>query len=255
MRRIATCLCLSLVALIALAAPTQAQAVELPTGRAQGVKIVWKDGQVIVFGKRAAGLYKKIAGRKVIVSCWHITEHGRDGGDNPMRAPVRGRVLETGDRVRDWDYCRVWRAARVVRRGSTTLRQSRALIVAIPLTQRGAVFLDEQVKAVGLSVLLMFARGDDQPSPRGSFRDSASFVEEMEGVLRVSWFWPGRHPLVALTTPDGTPPAGSIGYYGDGAQHAAAVTLSSSGRRLFLERKADDVLHTNVADYLYGGFE
>ena len=58
---------------------------------------------------------------------------------------------------------------------------------------------------------------------------------------------------MALTSPSDTPPPGSVGYYSDGAQHAAAVVLSAAGRRLFVEVDADDVLRTNVARYLGEG--
>ena len=56
-----------------------------------------------------------------------------------------------------------------------------------------------------------------------------------------------------LASPADTPPPGTVGYYSDGAEHAAAVTLSAAGRRLFIEVDADDVLRTNVARYLYAG--
>lgn len=246
-------LALAIVAVLVFAAPASA-AGPLPTGHSQGVKIVWKGSQVIVFGKRAAGLYKKIAGRKVIVSCWRLTDGGRNGGPNPVWAPKRGRVLKTGDGVRDWDYCQVWRPAWTVRRRNTTTYHQRMLVVSIPLTQKGAVYVDEQVKAVGLSALLLFARRGNLSSPTGPFHASSVVVDFMGGVLRLPWFWPGRHPLVALATPDQTPALGAVGYFSDGLEHAAAVTLSASGRRLFIEHQRDDALHTNVAQYTFGGF-
>ena len=43
-----------------------------------------------------------------------------------------------------------------------------------------------------------------------------------------------------------------MGYYSDGGERAAAVIVSASGRRLFIEYQADGVLRTNVADYIYG---
>ena len=55
-----------------------------------------------------------------------------------------------------------------------------------------------------------------------------------------------------MVTPADTPPAGSIGYYGDGAERTAVVTLSTSGRRLFIETEPDDVLRTNLAQYIFG---
>jgi hypothetical protein len=59
---------------------------------------------------------------------------------------------------------------------------------------------------------------------------------------------------VALGAPSDTPPAGAVGYYSDGAQHAAAVVLSASGKRLFLEQNGD-VLHMNIAKYIFGGLD
>ena len=63
---------------------------------------------------------------------------------------------------------------------------------------------------------------------------------------------PLKLSVVELPSPSDTPPAGSIGYYSDGAQHAAAVVLSASGRRLFFEADADEVIRTNVLEYVYG---
>jgi hypothetical protein len=65
---------------------------------------------------------------------------------------------------------------------------------------------------------------------------------------------PGQRRVVALAAPSDTPPAGVVGYYSDGAQHAAAVGLSTQGRRLFLEVNGD-VLHTNIVEHLFGGFD
>jgi hypothetical protein len=63
---------------------------------------------------------------------------------------------------------------------------------------------------------------------------------------------PLRLSVVELPSPSDTPPAGSIGYYSDGAQHVAAVVLSATGRRLFLELDVDEVIRTNVLGYIYG---
>jgi hypothetical protein len=63
-----------------------------------------------------------------------------------------------------------------------------------------------------------------------------------------------RVTLVALETPSGTPPGDAFGYYSDGARHAAAVAVSASGRRLFLEYDGD-VLHTNIVRYMFGGLD
>jgi hypothetical protein len=57
--------------------------------------------------------------------------------------------------------------------------------------------------------------------------------------------------LVELAGPGDSPPSGRYGYYSDGHEQIAVVALSASGRRLFIERSAGDVLSTNVAGYLF----
>ena len=44
------------------------------------------------------------------------------------------------------DYCRVWLAPRTIKRHGQRIRFGRTLIVSIPLTQQGAVFIDEESK-------------------------------------------------------------------------------------------------------------
>jgi hypothetical protein len=55
------------------------------------------------------------------------------------------------------DYCRVWLAARTVTRDGERRRLGRRLVVSVPLTQEGAVFLDEQAKALSIIGLLGIA--------------------------------------------------------------------------------------------------
>jgi len=50
--------------------------------------------------------------------------------------------------------------------------------------------------------------------------------------------------LVSLASSTDAPPARTIGYYSDGREHVAVATLSRSGRRLFIEAAADNVLAT-----------
>jgi hypothetical protein len=214
---------------------------QLPVGETDGVRIVRERGAiVVVFTQRAARLYRRIAGKQVSVLCTEFTDDGIHSGGGGLRAPKRRRPLRTGDLTRGMDHCRVWLDARTVRRNGERQRLRRELIVSIPLTQRGAVFLDEEGKALELQSLLVLA----------------GFLTE-EGVPNP---WPtaaeilGRRfdrAIVALASPTDTPRQGAIGYYTDGRQHVAAVTLSASGRRLFVEWEAD-VLHTNVAGHIYG---
>jgi hypothetical protein len=105
------------------------------------------------------------------------------------------------------------------------------------------VFLDEEAKTIAMLEVALVA----------------GIVEERQKLPGHPTYdqLVGRYPRIArtvvgLAAPGDTPAAGKIGYYSDGAEHIALVTLSASGRRLFIEEAADDVLSTNVAEYLFG---
>jgi hypothetical protein len=55
--------------------------------------------------------------------------------------------------------------------------------------------------------------------------------------------------VVALASADATPPAGQVGYWTDGT-HAAAVTLSGAGRRLFVEDQGGLMVRTDATGQL-----
>ena len=237
--------------LLALVLPSASSAqAPLPVGEADGVRIVRERGAlVVVFTQRAEKLRRRVAGMRVSVLCTEFTSGGTNGGGVTQRAPKRGRRINTGDHTRGMDYCRVWLAARTVTRGGERRRQGREHIVSIPLTQEGAVFLDEQFKAFNLTVLLAASELGAEARNRTGFLSPAQLFP----LVRNSRPRP-PFALVALAAPSDTPPAGALGYYSDGAKHAAAVVLSASGKRLFLEFNGD-VLHTNIAEYLFGGLD
>ena len=236
-------------ALVLLAAPSGSGAqTTLPVREAQGVRIVRDQGAlVVVFTQKAAKLYRRIAGRIVEVECTEMDDGGTGAfegesiGTVTMRAPRRGRRLATGDLTRGMDYCRVWIPRRTVRRGDVRIGLPRRLIVSVPLTQPGAVYLDEQRTARRLHRWLLLA----------------GFVADERDLGR----WPSYSELVgadpepglgavALGGPGDTPPPGRVGYYSDSAEHVAVVALSRSGRRLFIEVDGD-VVSTNVAGFVF----
>jgi hypothetical protein len=245
------------VTLVLLGAPSSGIAqTKLPVGEADGVRIVRERGAIVfVFTQRASKLYRRIAGRLVRIDCTGPADeplHAYTGGDRAittgsgggmeMRAPKRGRRLVTGDRTRGMDYCRVWLTARIVSRHGKRERIGARLIVSVPLTQTGAVFLDEQSKAFRLVRVLV----------------AASLVAEQRhltgwptyALLRDWGFRKLGERFVKLASPTDTPPAGAIGYYSDGHEHVAIAILSGSGRRLFVEY-AGDVVSTNVTSYIF----
>ena len=166
-----------------------------------------------------------------------------------MRAPKRRRPIRTGDRTRGMDYCRVWLAARTIRRRGQRERRGRELIVSVPLTQRGAVHLDEEEKVWSLVGLLSFVAIFGEEDTWQGWPEPAELIETISDRGR------GRLELVGLASPADTPAPGAVGYYSDGRQHAAVVILSASGRRLFIEFDADEVLRTNVAGHIFSDFD
>jgi hypothetical protein len=191
---------------LALAPSAGAETVQLPVGEAQGVRIVRERGAiVVVFTARAARLWRRVAGKRVSVFCEERSGPDEDGfvtveeGGTTFRAPRRGRRLGTGDLTRGMDICRVWLEARTLRRNGMRQRYGRELIVAIPLTQEGAVRLDERARTYALFALLEIA------AHRGSnvdgFPTSADLVALVPVLPR-----PIRLSVVALPTPADTPP-------------------------------------------------
>lgn len=238
-------------ALISCAAAAPAGAATLPVGEADGVRIEpARSGLVVDFTKRAAPLYKRIAGKRVEIECTRIATGGGFGisaGDSSgamsMRAPKARTPLRTGQTTRGDDFCRVWLASRTTRRGSS----SRQLIVSIPLTQKGAVRLDEERTATMMLSVLVFAGelADTRRPP--VYPTPAQLVERLQARFRAA-----RRSVVALDSADATPPADTVGYWSDGAGHVAVVALSAQGRRLFAEFAPDDVVSTNVAQFFAG---
>jgi hypothetical protein len=236
----------------------------LPVGESHGVRIVRERGAlVIVFTSRAAKRYQRIAGKNIDVDCTdqqpseggpprarpfigphhpgEITE--RSSGGISMRAPKRRQKLYTGDLTRGLDYCRIWLASRTVRRNGGLQRIARRLIVSVPLTQTGAVFLDEETRSRRLLGWLFIA---GSVSERLNISGWPSYVQLVETLGA-----PAKSVLVDLGAPTNTPPAGRVGYYSDRREHVAVAVLSKSGKRLFIE-SAGDVLTTNVSQHIFG---
>lgn len=244
-------------ALVLLVAPSPSAAqTKLPVGKAHGVRIVRGERGTIVFvfTHRAAKLSKRIAGRVVTIDCPVLEPRerppragtggldplsgaGGSGGPVTIRAPKHGRKLVGHDLPRG-DYCRVWLTP-IGRHGG---RDRSRLVLSVPLTRTGAVFLDEESKArqlvgVLLGVLLVGERRQLSGWP----------------TYELLLDWGARKAgerFVGLDGPTDTPPAGAIGYWSDGHFHVAVVILSRSGRRLFIEF-ADDVVSTNVTGYIF----
>jgi hypothetical protein len=196
-------------------------------GEEQGVTVVrGSQGHVIRFAKRAAKVYRRIAGRRVIVGCSTVTKLGgsfvvEGGASSVIRAPRTRRSIRTHD-VSKSDFCFV------------RLRRGRELVATAPITANGRTYIDERLWVVLMDLPFSLTdEGTDVPP-------STALVVER-----------GRGLIVALDGPEGTPPPGKLGYWTDGVRSVCAA-LSAAGRRLFLDIE-HDVVRTNVLPYLTAG--
>ena len=144
--------------------------------------------------------------------------------------------MGTDGLARGADYCDIFRRQ----------RKKRPLpLVSVPLTQRGAVYVDERQRARELMSFLLVV----------SLWAGERGIEGWPTIEQILARWPRLEGhVVPLPDSSGTPPPRTLGYWTDGAAHVAVVELSKSGRRLFIEYEGD-VLHTNVSGYIFGDLQ
>lgn len=159
-----------------------------------------------------------------------------EGADGPHRRPTYHTLLD-----RHADFCDIGRVQLTITQNSFEASSvSGPTLDSIALTQRGAAFLEEdRLTATGLAVLEV-AIGEAQHQPDGHFLTAQQFVSgDPLGHLRI----------VVLVSPSDTPPAGTVGFYSDGVNHAEVVEVSRLGQRIFIDSN-DGVLSTNAAEHL-----
>jgi hypothetical protein len=226
-----------LAVLCALVGAGDAQAATLPVGHAKGVSVrVSRHAVEFRFTKAidltvAAILRPK---RQVELSCTTLGPLAIDGGRTSSRITQRVKVpahrtplrLPTGTRQHP-SFC-------TLRLVSTHLD-----IVDIPVTEDGAAYIDERHTLYGLRNAAFTASSDAQDAHSAMFETADQYISK----------YAQDGDMVALATPDATPPAGTLGIFSDGAHHFAAVALSTLGRRMFYDINGD-VLTTNGTPYL-----
>ena len=143
-------------------------------------------------------------------------------------------MLVLGRSAGRFDTCRI--EARRTRTRKRTVETTIVMDLGLPLTQRGAVFLDESEMLLSLDALL---EAVTPPEGQTAYRSAADAIERT-----------GLSNVVVLDDAAATPPAGKLGLYSDGAQHAAAVGVTKSGRRVFIDVNAD-ALSTNLSTALF----
>jgi hypothetical protein len=108
--------------------------------------------------------------------------------------------------------------------------------VIVAVTDAGAAYLDARARAIELSLTILAAN-----LTFGSFAHTTP-IERARLQL-------ATQDVVALASPDGTPPAGQVGYSDDGKAGYAAVALLRDGKRVFA-RQTDGVFSTNVPEFI-----
>ncbi len=231
-----------LLALIVAPAAARAQT-DLPLGEDHGVRLVLKRGAaVLVFGDRSAKLRERINSRYAWISCTELGDPFTSVGSGNLDAPRHGRRVRTGFNASGADFCLIFLRAHTVRRGHQSEHVGRRVLLSFPLTQAGAVYLDEASKAATMFTIGLVATLSKPKRVTGE----PTYAEVIEGSPKLA------KVLAPLAAPGDTPPPKKVGYYSDGAEHMVLAMVSAAGKRLFIERAAGGLLTTNVAEYLFG---
>jgi hypothetical protein len=188
---------------------------------------------VVTFKPAAAGRYRRIAGRNVQVGCVTIFRTTRSGAATEKvwaggrliaprrRGPLRAFVGERGRRP---DYCTV------------QLVRGRAEIAAVPVSARGAIYLDERRTVDDILGLLLLTQGAS-----GNPTSPARMQTLSKGLV------------VPVSGPEQPPPAGHVAYWTDGTNEVYLGALTHFGTLFFYQYViSSDVVTTNMLDWLSG---
>jgi hypothetical protein len=230
---------LAAVAALAGSAPAGAQDADRPL-EVRGVRAenAASGGVTITFTSSAAKLYRRVAGRRTIVTCQALEPAGAllvpldragelfsDKAAPSTRRPLRIREAGGGR----YDVCELT----VLRSRRGRLRS--VLSLSVPLTQPGAAYLEATRiggrMVAALIVTASLGRGGAYPAAQAVARE----------VPR----------LAVLAAPGDSPPAGRVGLYSDGARHVTVVGLTSTSVRLLIDANAG-VLTSNVPEVVLG---
>jgi hypothetical protein len=233
---------------LALLAPSAANGqtpTDLPVGEARGVRLVRGDGGglVLIFSQRSAKLRQRINSPYAWLSCTRLGEFFGTGSSGNLDVPRHGLRVRTGFDPGPADFCRFFLRAHTVERDGMRQRVPRRILFSIALTQAGAVYLDEESKTATMLTVSLLA---------GLEKDERKLDGELTYAQLIDAYPKLARAVVALPAPGYSPPPRRVGYYSDGQEHTVLAMLSASGKRLFIERSAGDVLSTNVATHLFG---
>lgn len=228
-------------AALGIPAPALAQAPTLPL-EVRGVRVQsTAPGAVrITFRHDAERLYRRVAGRSLIVRCERVDATTgplllrEDRGSELARtitAPRKRQPIalrQPGSSAR-FDVCRLVGGS--VRGGRRNPRFVRRLSLWVPVTQPGALFLRDRSlgerMVAALDIIAALGRDGRYPA----FAAASGVIPD----------------LFELSAPDATPPARKLGLFTDAAQRLTVVAVTLTGRRLFIDANGE-VLTSNVPE-------
>jgi hypothetical protein len=231
------CGCLVMLLVSAWLAPAGATAAGLPVGHAKGVSVqVGRHGVNFRFAKSldptVAALLRPR--RHVELSCTTLGPLKIDGTRPSSSETERVQVPERRTRLRLTTGTRQHPSFCAIHLDSTGID-----IVDIPVTQEGAIYIDERRTLFEIWNAAFTAAGDAEDAHSATFESADQFVNK----------YGSDGDVIALASPDAVPPAGKLGIFSDGDRHFEAVALTTLGRRMFYDINGD-VLTTNGTTYL-----
>jgi hypothetical protein len=186
------------------------------------------------------GVRYLVTGRRVELRCTWLQPARLDGlrpsdaWNRRLRAPRHLHVLRLGHHEPNRpSFCSIWQIDPVYRS-----------LVDVPITEDGAIYLDERHTFFALTFAADDASADAKEAGTTTFPTTEQMVD--------GYSHSNSGTAVALASPDATPPPGKLGIFSDGVHHFEAVKLTTLGRRLFYDLN-DGVLSTNGQAYLYAG--
>ena len=213
---------------------------------ADGVRVVRSStGEALIrFDRKAAKIFKSVAGKRAEVGCGTVTAEPL--GDGPLsttgfmtnpdfKLPKRRGTVRmwTGDQ--DTEICAI-STKRVKNDPHCFAPDSTSKLcvrVAVAVKPSGVAYLDARARSIELALASTYLGLALDPSWKVPGNTT---LERMRTLLGPD--------VVELATPDGSPPAGTVGYWTDGVKNFALVALLADGSRRFV-RIQDGVYSTN----------
>lgn len=239
---------LAVLASLALVDPASADSPVFRTGSTRYVRVVHLTHGRLTFALTASGrkrFKRALRGSVLDAECTTLGPAVQGSTLSSVGAGSE-RTVGPGGRVTDLvlldphaDFCDIGRARRKVTRSRvTTTEVAGPPLERLALTQRGAAYMDEDRVTLKLFVTLNSALEYAHADKAGHFPPAERVTTKSGGKV------------IALGSPDASPPAGVVGLFSDGVNHAEAVGLSALHQRLFIDSNGG-TLSTNAQEHMF----